>query len=134
MRAVLDPNVLVSSLVSPRGTPGAILRRWSEGAFELVVSEALLEELEMALRYPKLRKRVTRDEGLAFVAVLRSTARVEVDPETAPQRSRDPADDYLLALAEQAHAVVVSGDRDLLDLSPELPVLSPRLFLASVDD
>lgn len=38
MRAVLDPNVLVSALLSPTGTPARIVLAWAEGRFELVVS------------------------------------------------------------------------------------------------
>lgn len=44
----------------------------------------------------------------------------------------DPVDDYVVALARSAHAsVVVSGDTHLLGISSsELPVMSPREFLA----
>lgn len=45
--------------------------------------------------------------------------------------TRDPADDYLVALAHATEAeLLVSGDRDLLD-APDLrtPVVTPRLFL-----
>jgi hypothetical protein len=55
LRAVLDPNVLISALLAPAGTPAAILRAWSAGAFELVASPLLLAELERALAYPNLR-------------------------------------------------------------------------------
>ena len=133
MRAVLDPNVLVSALVSPRGTPASIAARWRGGRFELIVSEKLLRKLETALGYPKLHKRVAPDEAAAFVTLLRQNSRMEPDPTTALRRSRDAADDYLIALAESTQAVLVSGDRDLLDLSHELPIRSPRLFLAMLD-
>lgn len=133
MRAVLDPNVIVSALVSPRGTPASLAARWRDGRFELIVSEALLRELASALEYPKLRKRVSRDEAAEFIGVLRQNARIEPDPKSTPARSRDAADDYLIALAEATQAVLVSGDRDLLDLSDELPIRSPRQFLTMLD-
>jgi putative PIN family toxin of toxin-antitoxin system len=133
VRAVFDPNVLIAALVSPRGSPGLLAARWRAGHFELVVSELVLGEVERALGYPKLSKRVSRDEAAGLVALLRANARTEVDPPTPPRRSRDAADDYLIALAEAADAVLVSGDRDLLDLGDELPILSPRQFLALLD-
>jgi len=129
VRAVLDPNVLVSSLLSSGGTPAAILRRWEIGAFELVVSAALLEELETALGYPRLTDRLSRDDGIAFVGMIRDKGLRAKDPASQPPRSRDPRDDYLLALAEATGALLVSGDRDLLGLSQELPVMSPGEFL-----
>lgn len=129
MRAVLDANILVSSLVSSGGTPATILRRWEGGAFELVVSDALLGELEIALRYPRLRDRLPLEDGIAFVGLVRDKGLRADDPASPPRRSRDPKDDYLLALAEATGALLVSGDRDLLALSHELPVMSPRQFL-----
>jgi len=51
------------------------------------------------------------------------------DPEVAPPvRSRDPGDDYLVALAAAARATLVSGDAHLLELRDAIPVLSPREF------
>ena len=129
MRAVLDPNVLIAALVSPRGTPGILAGRWREGHFELVVSAQLLGELERALEYPKILKRVPREEADLFIALLRGSGVEAVDPADPPRRSRDIADDYLLALAETADAVLVSGDRDLLELADRLPIVSPRDFL-----
>lgn len=43
--------------------------------------------------------------------------------------SVDPADDYVLALAADTRAWLVSGDRHLLDLAEDLPVLPPARFL-----
>jgi len=56
VRAVLDPNVLISALLSPAGAPAELFTRWFAGEFELVVSPALLEELERALVYPEIRR------------------------------------------------------------------------------
>lgn len=133
MRAVLDPNVLIAALLSRNGTPAQIVSRWLSGAFELVVSEALLAELERALAYPKLRQRVTEDEADAFVALLRRGAIVGADPRSAPRRSADPGDDYLLALAESERAVLVSGDEHLLALADALPIRTARQFRATLE-
>jgi uncharacterized protein len=129
VRAVLDPNVLIAALLSRSGAPAQIVSRWLAGEFELVVSEALLGELERALAYPKVRKRVAEDEAGAFVALLRQGARLAADPEAPPHRSSDPGDDYLLALAEQERAHLVSGDQHLLALAGELPIQGARAFL-----
>jgi hypothetical protein len=129
VRAVLDPNVLVAALLSARGAPGQIVTRWLAGELELVVSDAVLAELRRALAYPKLRARIASDEAAEFVALLATAAVVHPDPPPSAGRSADPGDDYLLTLAEAARAVVVSGDRHLLELGPELPIHTPRAFL-----
>jgi len=131
VRAVLDPNVIISALLSPAGAPARILRAWVAGAFELIASPALLAELGRALAYPKLRERIPAREARAVVAWLRATAVVVADPrEPRSIRSRDPGDDYLIALAEREHAVLVSGDEHLLALSDRIPVFDAAGFLA----
>lgn len=133
MRAVLDTNVLVSALLSRDGTPARILRAWIDGAFELIVSDHLLAELGRALAYPKLRRWVEPSEAIELIELLRRGARVHDDPGEPPRiRSRDPGDDYLIALAEDAQAVIVSGDRHLLELTGRIPVVSPADFLAEL--
>jgi len=130
VRAVLDPNVIVSALISPQGTPAKIFREWLQGGYDLVVSPLLLAELERVLGYPKLRERVSKVEGRELIELLRRGADQRGDPsDTPPARSADPGDDYLIALAAASQAVIVSGDRHLLSLSDALPVYSPAQFL-----
>lgn len=130
MRAVLDPNVIISALLSPEGPPARVLREWLLGGFELVVSPLLLEELERALAYRKLRKRIHAEEAADVLELLRSTAIVAPDPEEPPPvRSPDPGDDYLVGLAASTDALVVSGDDHLLGLAAEIPVTSPANFV-----
>jgi putative PIN family toxin of toxin-antitoxin system len=105
------------------------LRRWLAGEFELVVSEALLAELERALAYPKVRSHISEPDAASYVLALRRSARMLEDVADPRRRSPDPGDDYLLELAQRARAVLVSGDRHLLDLGDRLPVRSAREFL-----
>jgi uncharacterized protein len=129
VRAVLDPNILIAALLSPTGAPAQLLGRWLGGEFELVVSDALLAELERALTYPKLRKHVTADETAEFVTLLRDGATLAPDPPDPARRSADPGDDYLLALAEAERALLITGDQHLLVLTKEFPVETARAFL-----
>ncbi len=133
MRAVLDVNVLISALLAPTGAPARLIVRWLAGDFELIASEQLLSELTRALAYPKLRGRVARQESAAFIDLLRATATINLDPANPARRSRDPGDDYLLALAASSGSVLVSGDQDLLELASDLPISSPSSFLAKVE-
>ena len=131
MRAVLDPNVIVSAVLSRSGTPAKVLRAWLDGAYELVASSALLAELQRVLEYPKIASRVSPSEAAELLDLLRRQARLVADPESPPTvRSPDPGDDYLISLAEAAQAVIVSGDADLQGLADRAPVYTPAAFLA----
>lgn len=133
MRAVLDPSVLISAALSPSGAPARILRRWQNGEFELLVSSSLLAELRRALAHPKLRERISAGQARELVSWLERTATLVEGPEDeAAVRSVDPGDDYLLALAQAQRAVLVSGDKHLLALADELPVLAAAEFLRSL--
>jgi len=134
LRAVLDVNVIISALLSRSGSPAAVFRAWQEGRFELIVSPLLLTELERALGYPKLRRRIPAEEAEAVVDWLRRAATVAPDSEgPPPTRSVDPGDDYLLVLAASENAILVSGDDHVLSLEDQLPVYSPALFLGFLE-
>lgn len=133
MRAVLDPNVVISGLISSRGAPARVLDAWRTGRFEVVVSPLLLEELRRALGYPKLRKHVAASEAAEALRWIAENATAAEDPGGEPiVRSDDPGDDYLIALASEERAALVSGDGHLLALRGRIPVYSPRDFLELV--
>jgi putative PIN family toxin of toxin-antitoxin system len=133
VRAVADVNVLISGVLSAKGSSAEILRASRDGQIELVVSEMLLTELKRTLAYPKLRKRIPPEKAAAFVNWVRDHASVAEDPAGPPPvSSRDPDDDYLLALAINRRAYLVTGDQDLLVLSSDLPILTPAQFAAKL--
>jgi hypothetical protein len=129
VRAVVDVNVLISGVLSAKGSSAEILRASRDGEFELVVSELLLAELKRTLAYPKLRKRIAPEKAAAFANWIRDHGTVAEDPANPPPvSSRDPDDDYLLALAIDRRAYLVTGDQDLLVLSNDLPIFTPAQF------
>lgn len=133
MRAVVDVNVLISGVLSAKGSSAEILRASRDGLFELVISEMLLGELQRTLAYPKLRKRIPPEKAAAFTNWVRDHGSLAEDPEDSPPvGSRDPDDDYLLALAISRRAYLVTGDQDLLALSDELPILTPAHFVSKL--
>ena len=134
MRAVLDPNVLISAAISSAGAPAAVVRRWLDGEFEVVSSEMLLDELTRALAYPKLRKRLSGVDAAEYVALVRRESLIRPDPAEPPSIASSDADDnYLIALAESTRSILVSGDGHLLALADRLPIHSPASFLELLD-
>lgn len=129
MRAVVDVNVLISGVLSASGYSAEVLRACRDGQFDLLVSETLLSELERALAYPKLRARIPEDDAAAFVDWVRQHGHLADDPASPPPiGSRDPDDDYLLAIAIDHRAYLVTGDQDLLVLGSDFPILTPAQF------
>lgn len=126
-RVVLDPAVLVSALITPRGNPAELWQAVVDQKIEIVTCPLLLAELAAVVERPKFRRYSTAEESSAFVAeVARRSHRVP-DPSDVPGVSRDPNDDYLFALALATGCrAVVSGDQDLTVLDePPVPVLTP---------
>jgi putative PIN family toxin of toxin-antitoxin system len=134
IKAVLDANVLVSAILSSKGHPARVLNEWKAGFFDVVMSLAILEEIERVILYPKIKKRLNwldleMDEfllGLAQFAVMVSKEpRVDVVKE-------DPSDNKYLACAQKGQAdFVVSGDKHLLKLRSYggVNIVTPKGFL-----
>ncbi|HVG08051.1 MAG TPA: PIN domain-containing protein [Thermoanaerobaculia bacterium] len=55
MRAVIDTNILVRSILNPKGPTGRLLEELRAGRFRLLYSELLLEELAGVLARPRFR-------------------------------------------------------------------------------
>jgi uncharacterized protein len=136
IQAILDAGVLISGLISSSGVPAQILDALAEGRFDVVVCPMLLAEVRRALGYPRLERYVSAPSADAFIAWVARVAVIRPDPTTIAPVTRDPDDDYLFALARDAHIdVIVSGDTDLTDLDePPTRVLSPRDFLNLLND
>lgn len=130
-RAVLDPSVLVSALIAPGGPSARLLVEFRAGAFELITSPQLLEELDDVLHREKFRRYAAEAEVEAYVELLRRHGTLAEDPEPAEAPlSPDPDDEYLIALARAVRAdALVSGDPHLTSLRGRIPVLTPREFL-----
>jgi putative PIN family toxin of toxin-antitoxin system len=112
MRVVLDTNVLLSGLINPHGTPAQLLTAWRAGRFDLVTAAEQLLELAAVSRRPVRRRRLVTAHVGRFINDLRELAFV-VQRLPAVDRSSDPADNFLLGIAEVAKADdLVSGDRD----------------------
>jgi len=80
----------------------------------------------------KFRRYFDLDTARKYVDLLRHEATVVPDPEGPPPlRSADPNDDYLIALAHSQNAVLVSGDKHLLDISGGAPILTPADLMIS---
>jgi len=125
----VDPGVMVAGLLAP-GESASVLRLWLDGAFELVVCPRWLSEVDGTLSQPSLRSRITIDEAVDLLDLLRSDARVHDDPVASPiLGNRRRGAEYLVFLAAAARAALVSADAHLLELRRHVPVHTPGEFV-----
>ncbi len=117
MRVILDTNILLSALIDPHGLPAQLVDAWRTARFELVTSRDQLLELGEVARRPALRKYIVPARVGRFINDLRELAGI-MSRLPRVDRSRDPGDNFLLAMAEASGAdFLVTGDkRDLLVL------------------
>lgn len=92
---------------------------------------ALFDEVhEVLLTRPRLRKWVSLETAKLFVSTIETLVDFVDDPGGTRSETRDPTDDYIIALARENDAVlIVSGDKDLLEWEKQdPPVMTPSQF------
>jgi uncharacterized protein len=129
MRIVLDTNVLVSGLLTPFGTSGAVVRLLTSDSLTLCVDTRILLEYEEVLQ----RERFQLDRRLVGILIDFIVKTSEVTSSTPLRVSlSDPDDNCFLevSLASRADYLVTGNTRHF---PPELccgvKVLSPTEFL-----
>lgn len=126
MKVALDTNVLVSA-VATRGLCADIFHA-IVAEHQLVIGETVLSELRRVLRQKIRVHAETIEEMDAFLR--RQAIVVDVAP-ALNIKLRDKSDLLVLAEAIGGGAdVLVTGDRDLLDIAAKAPIsiLTPRGF------
>lgn len=131
--AIIDTTTLVSGIITsnPYSPPALIVNDMLSGRFPFLLSPALLDEYRRVLLRPKLRKlHGLEGEEVDLLLTEIVTQAVWREPEEAGA-APDPGDDHLWALlATQPGAMLVTGDRLLLENPPEgRSVVSPRGFM-----
>lgn len=133
LKAVLDANLFISGLLTPKGPSAKILSQWRVGAFDLVVSIPILHEIQRVIFYPKIKKRLswTNSEIIEFLRGL-SQFSIMVSGQTKVNVIKDdPTDNKYLACAFEGKAdYIVTGDQHLLKVREYkgTKIITPREF------
>ena len=135
MKVVLDANIYVSSMVNTQGNPKRIISAWQQGAFDVPISSAILDEIERVLRYPRIVKRHKQDETAIqrFLKLLENEAIIVEPTDVLGVVKDDESDNRYLECAVKGKAqYVISGDKHLLDISEYrgIVILPPAAFVA----
>src|SRR5580765_2036078 len=130
-RVVIDTNVLISGLFSTTSTPAKAVEKAATKA-QLVATIETLRELIEKLHSPKFDQYVRPERRDALLERVASLVEI-IDVLQSIRASRDPKDDKFLEDAVNGRAdVIVTGDKDLLDLNPfrGITILTPADYLA----
>jgi uncharacterized protein len=132
LQAVLDTNVFISAMLHPNGVCGQILLFWEQREFLVVYNRELIEEIKIVCEYPRLKSRLKRHRVGALVNQLLEDG-VYISANRNSRSSKDPKDDFLIALVEfaQPDALVSSDEVGVLQLEQigRTRVLNPVQFL-----
>ena len=135
IRPTLDTNVLGPGLIGDTSAAARLLQFWSDGAFILVVSIHILEELERSFTDPYFAARVPSDRAAELVQLVATNATViEVSVEVQGVATH-PEDDLVLATAVSGEAsLLCTRDKQLLKLRTfqGIEILSPGEFLRRI--
>lgn len=135
IRAVLDANVFASAFIQSQGPSGRIVRLFADTrAFELVITQPILDEVERCLFYPRVRKRIRLSDAelrqaLVALALLADVVTAEIELDVVVQ---DAEDNKIIAAAVEGRAAyIVTGDTDLLTLGSYegVRIVPPAEFL-----
>lgn len=139
VRAVIDTNLFVSGLFANQGYTYQLQELWLAGAFELVVSEQILNEIRRTLQKPQIKQRLLLQDGeeTVITELIRAKATiVTADRYQTDKIIEDPTDNKFLACALEAGArYVVSGDNHLLALKHfhRIQIVDAKTFVEKIE-
>ncbi len=131
-RVVLDTNILISAALTPKGKPRKVVDTIRDKNGMLLFSDETFNEAWTRLLRTKFDRYVSRGNRLLYLAELR-TASEWVTIFGDKMGCQDPDDDKFLETALRGEAAcIVTGDGDLLEMSPyrNLPIMNASNFLS----
>jgi len=133
----VDTNIFVSGIINPVGPPGQVIQALRDGAFTLVSSAEINEEILEVLGRPRLQKYHLHDALFDIGVILYAQAEL-IQGKVPVKASPDPDDDKFLTAAIGGKAqYVVTGDKaDLLQLEEYqgVRIITARTFLRLLED
>jgi putative PIN family toxin of toxin-antitoxin system len=119
IRAVIDTNIFVSGVISPKGSPRKILNLARNEVFEVVTSMSINHEILNVLHRDYIYSKYNLTEEIIddIAAFLYEGTLLTEDQFAISKVRRDPEDNKFVACALEGEAdYVVSGDDHLLSL------------------
>ncbi|MDR4509446.1 MAG: putative toxin-antitoxin system toxin component, PIN family [Candidatus Brocadiaceae bacterium] len=115
VKAVIDTNIWVSSLLNPFGFPAKLRKPFEEGAFVPVISEPILEELADVLSRPRIKDKygIAANDIKELLVLIEERAEI-VFLEGTITICRDKDDDLVVETAIKGQAsFLITRDDDI---------------------
>lgn len=137
IKAVLDTNVLISAIISSKGSPAKIISFWRKRKFTLIISREILAELESVLGYKRIIEKYHLDKKIIekYLKLFKDFASIYKTKEKVNIIKADPSDNKFLEVAIKAAAdFIVSGDNHLLCLDnfQGVKIVTPKDFYEEI--
>jgi uncharacterized protein len=112
IKIIIDTNLFISFLIGKR--LGGLKKTLVDSIVQLIFSEQNIEELEIVTKRTKFKKYFNKSDVTDLIDLLYTIGTI-IKIKEEPEISRDPKDNFLLALSDKAKAeYLVTGDNDLL--------------------
>jgi len=128
IKVIFDTNIWISFLIAKR--LASIKEFISNGKIQIILTEQLINEIELVTQRPKLQKYFNQELVEELLLLLETIGKVyRIRPKH--HLCRDAKDNFLLDLIDKSKAdYLVTGDSDLLQLSKfqTASILTPKEF------
>ncbi len=142
IRVVLDTNVFISGILTPKNPPAKILELISSGHLRLIASKSTIKEAKKVLRYPKIAK-ILKKKGLsqrkaeqAFNNLIK-LAVITPGKTKIKAIEKDPSDNIFLSAAIEGRVdFIVSGDAHLTNIGyyEDIKIVNPHDFIKIISE
>ncbi|MBI5875222.1 MAG: putative toxin-antitoxin system toxin component, PIN family [Deltaproteobacteria bacterium] len=134
IRAVIDTNIFISGIISPKGSPRKLLELARKGTFKAVSSISINREILDVLHRNYIYSKYGLNEDIVddIASFLYEGTVLTEDSYSISKIRKDPADNKFIECAIEGEAdYIVSGDEHLLSLKhyKGIQIISAKDFL-----
>ena len=123
-RAVIDTNVLVSSILSSEGNPAKVMNLVSDKQIQLFYSSVILDEYKRVLAYKKLN--IITQTQRRIIDVIEDLGTL-IEPTASDIILHDESDRIFYDVARASEAILITGN--LKHYPAEIFIMTPADFL-----
>ena len=128
INVVIDTNVIISSMLSPNGTPSKVVAIILEvDEFNIIYSNEMLKEYKKVLAYRKLN--IDTETQHQFLYTIKD-AGIVITPAPSSIQMRDETDRVFYDTAKASNSVLITGNKK--DYPNESFIMSPSEFISYV--
>jgi len=127
MKVVIDTNVIISSVLSPKGNPAEIMQLFDMDKLQLIYTDDILAEYKRVLGYKRLNIEESTQSDL--IGSLQARGTLIAEPPASAMPLPDESDRKFYDTAKVSGATLITGN---LKHYPDEPfVKSPTDFLCT---